>query len=178
MKRLTTTFQGMEFIKILLEALGWNAFSPRKTELQHQSPVAELTGSSETSGCGGVPARAPALPFFPQGRLQRQHPAGERTLPTDPMTRARVEAQCPHLRQKPTRSLARHQWRLPPCLLLACRATEPWLQGAKPPPLGSRGYPNCRGTYMWWGGPATRPSRASPRGVSYFPEHQLDSRIW
>ena len=42
MKRLTTTFQGMEFIKILLEALGWNAFSPCKTELQHQSPVAEL----------------------------------------------------------------------------------------------------------------------------------------
>lgn len=30
MKRLTTTFQGIEFIKILLEAFGWNAFSPCK----------------------------------------------------------------------------------------------------------------------------------------------------
>lgn len=34
MKRLTTTFQGMEFIKILLEALGWNVLPLVKGELQ------------------------------------------------------------------------------------------------------------------------------------------------
>ena len=49
MKRLTTTFQGMEFIKILLGALGWNAFWPCKTGTAAQSPVGKLGTSSETS---------------------------------------------------------------------------------------------------------------------------------
>lgn len=53
MTRLTTTFQGMEFIKILLEALGWNAFSLVKGTAA-LSPVGKLGNTSPTEAAGVV----------------------------------------------------------------------------------------------------------------------------
>lgn len=48
-KRLTTIFQGMEFIKILLEAFGWNAFSPCITGTTAVSSIGQFQIRSETS---------------------------------------------------------------------------------------------------------------------------------
>ena len=156
MKRLTTTFQGMEFIKILLEALGWNAFSPCKAELQHQSPVAELTAKLRNIRLWRGPCKGTSSSVLSPG------PAPETAPGWGENASYRPQDTCESGGPGPPHPTETHQEPGPAPveaasrLLLACKPTEPRLQ-VPSPPLGSRGTP-AAGDYMRRGGPATSPA--------------------
>lgn len=121
MKRLTTTFRGMEFIKILLEALGWNAFPLVKWELQLSVACREaqdtLRNISATETVQRLLHNYQLFDPFPAPAPETISGLGEKTSPQtlgrpedqDERGEWKPEAKCPH----PTlTSLTTSEWGL------------------------------------------------------------------
>lgn len=146
----------MEFIKILLEALGWNAFSPCKAELQHQSPVAELTAKLRNIRLWRGPCKGTSSSVLSPGPAPETAPGWGENASYRPQDTCESGGPGPphptETHQKPGPAPVEAASRL----LLACKPTEPRLQGAKPS-LRLPGYPGCRGLHAA-GRPSHKPS--------------------